>query len=262
MRLPIDQIIHGDCLQVLPTLPHAKMVFADPPDNIGLKYDNETSDKLSPKAYRQRLGEWLYACIDRADVAFFSVNSAYQRDVWAELDETSDVRMFPWYFTFGQHRHSDCGNNYRPIFRIAPLDFNWNTDDLRIPSERQRLGDKRADPRGRVPGDVWGGPADVQGLCRIQGNNKERRKWHPTQHPEGIVERCVRMTTNEGDLMIDPFLGTGTTMRVCQRLNRRCIGIDLSETYCQKVSEELGVPVTEGPGMTTPETPLFEVGDG
>lgn len=248
------QIICGDALEVLPNLPRAQMIFADPPDNIGLKYDGGNGDKLSVADYRKWLSHSIAKAVALAPVQWWSINA--QHADWASLFIHSFFRCtggvakyverrFIWCFTFGQHRETDCGNNYRPIFRVAPKDFKWHTDRIRIPSERQRRGDKRANPKGRVPGDVWGGPADIPGLCRIQGNNKERRKWHPTQHPEKLIERMVLMSTDEGDLIIDPFLGTGTTMRVCQRLNRRCIGIDISKIYCQKVSEETGVPIIE-----------------
>lgn len=237
----------GDCLDVLPKLPHAQMIFADPPDNIGLKYDNMLSDNKPDEAYRALLQKWMNTL--NATVIWLSVNAKWQHVVRQEsyccwYEPYWGRRWFIWYFTFGQHNQNDCGNNYRPLFRIAPKDFKWNTDAIRIPSKRQKMGDKRADPRGRVPGDVWGGPEDIPGFCRIQGNNKERRKWHPTQHPEALVERCVLMSTKPGDLVIDPFGGTFTTLRVCKRLNRRCISIDISEQYCEKAAAENNVEVT------------------
>lgn len=233
-----SEIIVGDCLEVLPTLPRAKMIFADPPDNIGLDYDSEESDKKGPAVYLFDMGLRLSASIKQADVLWWSVNAKWEFDVSYMLHE-DHYRKILWHFTFGQHQKKDLGNNYRPIFRIAPKDYPWRTDRIGVPSARQlKYNDKRANPRGRVPGDVWQFP-------RVCGTFKERRKWHPTQHPEALVERCILMSTDEGDLVIDPFLGSGTTMRVCQRLNRRCIGIDISETYCRKVAEETGVQLSE-----------------
>lgn len=227
---------------ILRELPRAVMIFADPPDNIGLKYDNGQGDDLPDPRYRVLLSSWAEAFACKAHITWLSVNARYQNTIW-RLFRPAYCRMFPWYFTFGQHRETDCGNNYRPIFRIAPPGFDWHADRIRIQSKRQKMGDKRANPGGRVPGDVWGGPEDVEGFCRIQGNNKERRAWHPTQHPEKLVERCILMSTNEGDLVIDPFGGTGTTLRVCNKLNRRCIMIELSGVYCWKIAEENNVPV-------------------
>ena len=241
-------LIVADAVELLGAVGGAAMVFADPPDNIGLQYDNGRSDAMDRGEYVRNLATWLDLSAVTAPVVWFSVNAIWQSAVWAWASHTSadrDVRMIPWYFTFGQHRHSDLGNNYRPIFRISVPGFVWNTDAIRIPSKRQQMGDKRADPRGRVPGDVWGGPADTPGLCRVQGNNRERRSWHPTQHPEGIVERAILMSTHPGDLVVDPFMGTGTTLRACLKTGRRCITGDISETYVRKVSEETGEPVAD-----------------
>ena len=240
----MNKIIVGDCLEILPLLPHAKMIFADPPDNIGVKYQNHVSDNQTPQFYLHWLHMMMWECFRASDVMWFSINKKWEAVMNEKLTLVPlEVRKFIWYFTFGQHRSSDCGNNYRPLYRIALEDFKWNTDAIRIPSKRQKMGDKRADPRGRVPGDVWGGPEDIKGFCRIQGNNKERRSWHPNQHPEALVERCILMSTKPGDLIIDPCLGSGTTMRVCKRIDRQCIGIDISEEYCRRVAEETNTEI-------------------
>jgi site-specific DNA-methyltransferase (adenine-specific) len=93
------------------------------------------------------------------------------------------------------------------------------------------MGDKRADPRGRVPSDHFDFP-------RVTGNSSQRRKWHKTQLNEGLVERCIKSCTEEGDVVIDPFAGTGTTLRVCKSIGRSCVTMDLSEFYCQQIAEE------------------------
>lgn len=242
-----SEIVNTDCLSLLHRLRAANkrpaMIFADPPDNIGLAY-GDYKDRLSEESYLADLRYWCLACLATSDVVWLSVNAKWQAPLWRLLGEHAcdrEVRMIVWYFTFGQHRDSDCGNNYRPIFRIAPKNYKWNTQAIRIQSERQRLGDPRANPDGRVPGDVWGGPADVEGLCRVQGNNRERRAWHPTQHPEKLLDRIIRMSTRRGDLVVDPFMGTGTTLRAAVAAGRRCVTCDLSAEYCNRVAEELGI---------------------
>src|SRR5262249_14485166 len=79
-------------------------------------------------------------------------------------------------------------------------------------------------PGLRVPLDVWYGPL----WGRIQGNNKERRKNHHNQIPEVYLERVLRACSNEGDLVLDPFLGSGTTCTVARALGRRSLGIEYS----------------------------------
>lgn len=234
------RIICGDMLKVLPTVQRPVCIFADPPDNLGADYDGY-DDNQSHISYYTQLANWFCACLERSPFVWFSVYYRYAPAIRSTLLDwpnaaCCDIRQIIWYFTFGQHRHSDLANTYRPILRVrdvqkAPL----YPDHIRVPSARQQMGDKRADPRGRVPGDVWEFP-------RVCGTFKERRPWIPNQHPEALVERAILLSTKPGDLVIDPFLGSGTTLRVCQRINRDCIGIDISEPYCRRVSEETGVP--------------------
>jgi DNA modification methylase len=72
--------------------------------------------------------------------------------------------------------------------------------------------------------DVWYGPF----WGRVQGNNKERRHYHDNQLPEAYLERVVLCSSNEGDLVLDPFLGSGTTGVVAHALKRRFIGCEFS----------------------------------
>ncbi len=240
MKITENQIICGDCLEILPTLPKAKMMFADPPDNLGLKYDGY-KDKKPSSDYRQDMIKWFAAAEEQAPVVWFSIYHAYLATTLAQLVHWRDkglmdawtLKLFIWRFTFGQHRDSDCGNGFRPIIRLVKNDAILYPDAIREPSARQTLyHDKRANSAGRVPDDVWD-------FSRVCGTFKERREWHPTQHPEALIERIIKFSTVEGDLVIDMFAGTGTVNRVCKRLNRNCIGIEQSQFYCDKIAEEL-----------------------
>lgn len=233
--MSLSRIICGDVLQVLPTLPKARMIFSDPPDNLGMKYDGY-DDKMTAMEYY----EWLEDLTDVVTrhgpcVWWLSVYYRYLSDVLRLVDgwQDYDVRLFLWRFTFGQHRNSDCGNGFRPLVRLSTIGMPWYTDAIRVQSQRQRNGDKRADPRGRVPDDVWEFP-------RVCGTYHERCQWHPNQHPEALVERMVKMSCRPGDLVIDLFSGTGTAIRVCKRLGIDCIGIEQSRAYCEKIADETG----------------------
>lgn len=226
-----NDIINGDSLKVLPTLPKATMIFADPPDNLGVEYVGVDDKRID---YNFWLRYVLAEGIKAGNIFWLSYYYKHQKNILGSrcLSYTAyEWRQFIWRFTFGQHRHTDCGNGYRPLLRLMQPGAILYPDAIRVESERQRLSDKRADPRGRVPDDVWEFP-------RVCGTFSERRKWHPNQHPEALIERIVKFSTKEGDLVIDLFAGTGTVNRVCKRLNRRCIGIELSEVYCKKIREE------------------------
>lgn len=242
----MNRIIHGDCLEVLPKLPRAKMVFADPPDNLGMKYNGFEDRWPSDASYIKWLADVTDAACKRSCVFWLSYywkwDFALKGRLYAEnVDHWRDIKPYVWWFTFGQHRETDNGSCFRPLLRFSVPSTKWHTDAIREPSARQReYDDSRADPRGRVPGDVWDG---VWKESRVCGTFKEKRKWHLNQHPEALLERIVKFSAKPGDLVIDLFGGTFTTARVCQRLGIDCISIEISESYCRKGAEELGVEV-------------------
>ena len=79
----------------------------------------------------------------------------------------------------------------------------------------------------------------------MTGNSKQRRPWHPTQLNEGLVERCIKFTTPEGETVLDPFGGTGTTLRVCRRLGCPCTLIEIDADYCAEIVKEHGMKRSE-----------------
>jgi DNA modification methylase len=245
--MAMQKILCGDSLKLLPALPRARMIFADPPDNLGLKYENY-QDSLRASEYESWLRRLVHL-LRAADPDIVWLSHYYQY-LPTLLPEAFDLppyvaRLILWRFTFGQHQQKDCGNGYRPLLRLAQPQVQWNTDAIRVPSARMKNGDKRADARGRVPDDVWEFP-------RVCGNYRERRPWALTQHPEALVERMVKMSCRPGDLVIDLFAHSGTVNRVCRRLGLPCIGIDLSPVYCQKIAEETGAEYVDATGPDWP----------
>ena len=246
-RAPLT-LINGDCLQVLVDMPAVACIFADPPDNIGLAYD-AYSDQRSEPAYRAWLERCLWMFSGKASVVWLSFNARWTFAVGTMFDRIAgdgkiwEAKPSVQTFTFGQHNHHDLANCHRPLWRLRRNDAPLYPDAIRVPSWRQENGDKRADPRGRVPGDVFDFP-------RVTGNSRQRRRWHPTQLHEGLVERCIKLATIEGQTVLDPFGGTGTTLRVCRRLNRPCIAIEFDRGYCEKMAAEHGLEERQ-PGFWT-----------
>lgn len=229
-------LFNGDCLEVLRGLGNVDCVFADPPDNLGLKY-NSYKDKLHDADYIYLLNAWLMEFTAKAPVVWFSFNTKWTFAFGGIIQEflrrhgSWEAKPFVQTFTFGQQKNSDCGNGHRPLWRIKRKDAPLYPAAIKVPSWRQENGDKRAAAGGRVPLDVWDFP-------RVTGNSKQRRAHHPTQLNEGLVERALKLTTKEGDHVLDPFGGTGTTLRVCKAINRRCTLIEIDRFYCEKIAEE------------------------
>lgn len=239
------KIINKDCLEVLPVLSSVDTIFADPPDNINLGYDQH-EDSMSHLEYIKFLEELVFSCVERASTTYISFNAKWITDMAIIIDKaigefiTVQHRWLVQGFSFGQHNHHDLANNFRPIIRLTRTGAYKNPDAVRVESSRMKIGDKRANPKGRVPGDVWF--SDFLQYSRVVGNAKQRRSWHPTQLHEGLVEDCLLMSTPEGGTVIDPFAGTGTTLRVCLKNGWNCTTIDMSQNYCEKIAEEHGIP--------------------
>ncbi len=240
------KLYYGDCQEVLPKLPDVACIFADPPDNLDLPYDG-FKDKKPDDLYLQWLEDCLWLFVKKAPVVWLSYNAKWTFDVSAMVkrilhsNHALRAKLCIQTFTFGQHNKHDLGNNYRPLLRIVSNHAPLYPDAIRIQSERQKEGDKRANPDGKVPGDVFYthiDESDVLDIPRVTGNSKQRRKWCPTQLNEKLVERCIKLTTMPGQRVLDPFAGTGTTLRVCKKIDRPCSLIEYSKPYCAKILEE------------------------
>ncbi len=178
------KLYHGDCLEILKELDPVQCIVADPPDGIGLKY-NSYDDRTPADRYVAWLRRCLSVFLEKARVVWVSYNARWTFEIGrlvCEILESpggSHIEAKPCIqaFTFGQHNHNDLGNCHRPLLRLRWKDAPLYPDAIRVPSWRQLNGDKRADPRGRVPGDVFDFP-------RVTGNSKQRRAWHATPNTE------------------------------------------------------------------------------
>lgn len=227
-------IINADCLDVLRKAKkhEYQMLFADPPDNLGLNYNNYI-DKISNEHYYSLFEQWLIWSMHSAKICWFSYYWKHDlevkhivRGLLKYVYPTFTAKTFIWRFTFGQHNQHDCGSGFRFLLRLLYCGTPIYPEAIRVRSRRQELGDSRANPEGRVPDDVWEFP-------RVVGNASERRTYHPTQHPESLMERVIKLSTVEGDKIIDIFGGTGTTLRVGERLGRKVDIVEIDEEYCK-----------------------------
>jgi len=239
--MPSYQIWKADFRQLVDV--EVDTMFADPPDNIKLGYD-EYEDGMELEEYIDFINEVMEYGLKCAKTTYMSFNARWMSQVGALLEcfklvhPGLEVRFLIQGFTFGQHNKHDHGNNYRPIVRLRFPDSPLFPDAIRRESWRMKNGDKRANPAGKVPGDVWF--SDFMDYARVTGNSKQRRSFHPTQLHEGLVEDCLTMSTPVGGSCFDPFMGTGTTLRVCMDNGWDCVTTDVSQNYCERVAQEHG----------------------
>jgi len=196
-------IYHGDCREVLPTLEKVDLVLTDPPYGIG-----ESSDKVeSRNIYIKGLGNSL----------------AQQRD-YGEFhwdDKVVDADLMNLVLSIGEHKCVFGGNYYD----LPPTScwLIWDKENGANDFADAELAWTNYPKAVRIKKHLW------NGMLR---KGKERRD-HPTQKPLEVIEWCITLCPDEPQTILDPFMGSGTTLVAAKQLNRKCIGIELEEKYCE-----------------------------
>ncbi len=263
----MDEIRTGDCLEHLAALPAGcvDLAFADPPFNIGYEYD-VYHDRRGREDYLRWTEKWLAAVrrVLKPQGSFYvAIGDEYAAELKVRLDELglSMRNWIVWHYTFGVNCTRKFNRSHAHIFYYVadPKRFTFNADTVRVPSARQTTyADRRANPAGKLPDDTWvlrpqeearcfSADTDTWYVARVCGTFKERT-GHPCQMPEAVLERIIRVSTNPGDLVLDPFAGSGTTLATAKRLGRRYLGIELSDEYAERVRERLRKVEPDLPG--------------
>jgi site-specific DNA-methyltransferase (adenine-specific) len=253
-----DRVCVGDCVDVLAGCPPCQfdLVFADPPFNIGYSYDLYNDNK-SRDDYLAWADAWLAAVVrvlSPTGSLFLAIGDEYAAEYKIRLDALGLTlrNWIIWHYTFGVACQRKFNRSHAHILYYVrdPKRFTFNADAVRVPSARQTTyGDRRASPAGKLPDDTWVlrpqespdhfDPAgDTWYVPRVCGTFRERTS-HPCQMPEAILERIIRVATNPGDAVLDPFAGSGTTLAVAKKLGRHYVGIELSEAYAEGIRQRL-----------------------
>lgn len=237
-----DTVITGDCMEVLRKLPAGKypLIIADPPYNNGFKYDADpTRDRLSESEYLARIKACMAECarlltpngsmfwvIDDCWSDWFGI---FLRQVKPKLHRRQTII---WVEEFAQNSKTKFTGVVRYVhyFARSAKDFVWERDRVLVPSKRQTTyGDGRGDPNGKTPDNIWF-------VSRQTGNKTDTVPFadHPPQIPRELLEPLIKVASNPGDLVLDPFCGNGTTGRAALGLGRRFLGIERSPLYAEQ----------------------------
>jgi DNA modification methylase len=242
MQKFLNKIICGDCIEVLSGVkePFAELIFADPPFNIGYKYD-KYHDKVEKNNYVEWTRDWMAACkkvLKPSGSFYIAIGDEHAADVKIIADELKlELRNWIiWHYTFGQQTKKKFARSHTHIFYFVndKKNYTFNDNAIRVPSARQLVyNDRRANPAGKLPDDVW------DEFSRVCGTFKERAGWHGCQMPENLLKRIIAASSNEGDCVLDPFSGSGTTAAAAIVLGRNYTGIEISEEYVRNANKRL-----------------------
>ena len=233
-------IYHGDAIEVLRQIPNESidLIFVDPPYNIGKDFAGRKDKWETDEAYLKWCYEWIDLCISKlkpngsiylmTSTQFMPYFDLYVRDKLTILS-----RIVWTYDSSGAQAKKFYGSMYEPILFCVKdkNNYTFNSKDIMVEAKsgsQRKLIDYRKNPpqpynSEKVPGNVWN-------FVRVRYRMDEYEN-HPTQKPISLLERIIKASSNEGDVVLDPFSGTFTTCYVAKQLNRNFIGIEIQEEY-------------------------------
>ena len=250
MNLPLNNILQGDCVEILDQLPaqSVDLIFADPPYNLQLRNElhrpnltkvdavNDSWDQFdSFSAYDAFSQAWLKACqrvlkptgtiwVIGSYHNIFRVGAIMQDLGYWILNDVIWVKTNPM-------------PNFRGVrFTNAHETLIWasTSKGARYTFNHQAM--KGLNNEKQMRSDWWSAPL-ATGAERLKDENGD--KAHSTQKPEALLYRVVLASTNPGDVVLDPFMGSGTTGVVAKRLHRQWLGIERDEKYIHLAQERI-----------------------
>ncbi len=240
MQLPLDQILHGDCIDILSALPAESidLVFADPPYNLQLHQElwrpNQTRvdavddawDQFEDfQAYDRFTLRWLAACrrVLKRSGAIWVIGSYH--NIFRVGSRMQDLGF--WILNDVVWIKDNPMPNFRGVrFTNAHEMLVWAQKERGAPYTFNHHAMKALNEELQMRSD-WYLPL-CTGSERLRVNGE---KAHSTQKPESLLYRVILASSKPGDVILDPFFGTGTTGAVAKRLNRRWIGIERQLDY-------------------------------
>jgi adenine-specific DNA-methyltransferase len=237
-----QKIIHGDSIEILKSKlikdGSIKLIFLDPPYNIGKNFNGMQDKWESDQAYLDWCYIWLDLCLKKLSsdgTMYVMTSTQYMPFFDTFLRKKVDIisRIVWHYDSSGVQAQNYFGSLYEPILHCvkSKKKYTFNASDILIETKtgaKRKLIDYRSKPPKaynykKIPGNVWN-------FSRVRYRMDEYEE-HPTQKPTKLLERIIKASSNEGDLILDPFAGTFTTAYVSKQLKRKSISLEMNLDY-------------------------------
>jgi adenine-specific DNA-methyltransferase len=234
------KILCGDVVETLEKIQDSSidLIFVDPPYNIGKNFNGHKDKWKSDESYLEWCYQWLDLCVRKLkpNGSFYVMTSTQFMpffDIYLRKKVEILSRICWYYDSSGVQAKNYYGSMYEPIlFCVKDKEnYTFNANEILVEAKtgaKRKLIDYRKNPpqvynSEKVPGNVWEFP-------RVRYRMDEYEE-HPTQKPVALLERVIKASSRENDLVLDLFAGTFTTSFVAKKMNRRSIGIELQEEY-------------------------------
>lgn len=231
----------GNCIEELKKIQNntIDLIFADPPYNIGKDFGNNKDKWKNTEEYINWCKIWIDECfrvLKNEGTFYFMIATQFMPYLDVYCSEKYNVlsRIVWTYDSSGVQSKKIFGSLYEPILmcnKDKKSKYTFNYKDILVKAktgaERKLIDYRKKFPTPyntqKVPGNVWD-------FNRVRFKMEEYEN-HPTQKPEKLIERIILASSNENDIVLDPFSGTFTTSAVAIKNNRKAIGIELNEEY-------------------------------
>lgn len=237
-----DKTIHQDTFEALKFLPENSfdLFFSDPPYNLNKKFGEAKFQETSIDEYEIWLDSWLSQTVKLLK----PTASVYICGDWRSSSAIQRIGMkyfklrnrITWEREKGRGANANWKNNSEDIwFFTVSDDYTFNLEDVRL--KRKVLAPYKQNGQPKDWNEEEGGnfrltaPSNLWTDLTVPFWSMPENTDHPTQKPEKLLAKIILASTNENDLILDPFSGSGTTSVVAKKLNRRYVGIELDEKY-------------------------------
>jgi site-specific DNA-methyltransferase (adenine-specific) len=252
----LNKILNEDMLKGIDRVPNnfVDLIVTDPPYCLGKDYGNN-SDKLKPKDYLEWSKKWIDAVIPKLkNTGSFYIFLTWQHS--PEIFSYMKTRMIMMNEIIWDRKVPSMGGSTRKFssvhdnigFFVKTKNYYFDIDAVRIPYDAET---KKARTRSIFVGKKWleigYNPKDLWSVTRIHAEDPEREN-HPTQKPLEIIERIIKASCPEQGVVLDPFMGSGTTAVACIKLNRNYIGFEINPDYCKMIEKRIK-KVTSNPSL-------------
>ena len=247
----VDRVTCGDSMRILPLLPDgcADLVMADPPYNVGKDFGVGRC-RWRREQYARWLEGWLGQCarlVRSGGSVYVCCDWRFSGLVHEVLDNLLTVRnRITWRREKGRGAKRNWKNNLEDIFfATRGEDYTFNLSAVKVRKEviapyrdlAGRAKDWRQDEDGLKVRQTH--PSNIWTDLAVPFWSMPENTPHPAQKSEKLLERILLASSNEGDLVLDPFLGSGTTAVVARRLKRRFVGLEMNPDYCRLAIKRL-----------------------
>jgi site-specific DNA-methyltransferase (adenine-specific) len=259
----INQVFCEDALAGLARIPDGSidLILTDPPYNLGKDYGNG-SDQQTEDDYLRWTEQWIDAALPKLKPngsLYIFLTWRFSPEIFVLLKK----RMTMMNEIIWDRRVPSMGGSVRSYssvhdtigFFVRRKDYYFDLDAVRIPYDAET---KKARSRSIFVGAKWleigYNPKDLWSVSRLHREHPERAD-HPTQKPLEIIERMVKASCPPDGVVLDLFMGSGTTAIAAKRCGRNFVGFELNPDYCAIIAERLAMPAVPAPPVKKKPVP-------